>query len=328
MSPGMPVEGARQACEARECQKAIDLIEGAARARPGDFSLYYSLGLCYAGACGFRHPLICRDLAICYLRRALALLPLDRGIMRATVLDALGTALVRGRDAPQAGAAAEAIDCYREAARIYEKFSRLDDWARTLFNLGNTCCDLSEITGESHWSEAVIQYEACLRVRTLEKDAERHAAVLENLGSAYRRLPEAGPGVNVKKSIRCYQHALRIYTPATHPDKSAALRSNIGNAYLSLPQTDEKTRVRNARRALRHFDRALRIQSRDKHSRAYGITQYNRSEALRRLARTSPDGNPEIEVDCLEEALAAFESCGDERCARLVCAQLERINRQ
>ena len=44
------------------------------RAPPGHFSLHYSLGLCYSGSCGFSHPLICPDLAVPYLRRALALL--------------------------------------------------------------------------------------------------------------------------------------------------------------------------------------------------------------------------------------------------------------
>jgi tetratricopeptide (TPR) repeat protein len=325
MSPGILAGRVRQACDARNCESAINLIEAEVRAQPCNPSLYYSLGLCYSGACGFSHPLICQDLAICYLRRALSLLKEDRGMGRATTLDALGTALVRGRDAPSAAAATAAIDCYREAARIYEKCGRLDDRARTLFNLANTNCELSEITGEDHWREAVYQYEESLQVRTLEKDPERHAAVLENLGSAYRRLSAGDPGENVTKSIRCYQRALRIYAPATHPDKSAGLHNNIGNAYLSLPQTDEKTTARNALRALHHFDRALRIQSRDKSSRAYGITQYNRSEAHHRLAQIAAAGNPKAAVTCLEEALSAFQSCGDDRYARLVRSQLKRI---
>ena len=102
-------------------------------------------------------------------------------------------------------------------------------------------------------------------------------------------------------------------------------QNNLGNAYLSLPETDEKTIARNARRALHHFDRALRIQCRDKSSRAYGITQYNRAQAHYRLAQTSPGGNPKVAVTCLEEALAAFQSCGEDRYTQLVRAQLERI---
>ncbi len=327
MSPGIAVERAGQACAGRQCASAIDLLECAVRAQPDNLSLHYSLGVCHSGACGFSHPQICPDLAVPYLRRALALLGERGGIVRATILDALGGALDRCRDTPDT-AARTAIECYREAARIYEKCARPDDWARTLFNLGNSCCNLSDITGEDHWREAVCQYEESLRVRTLERDPDRHAAVLENLGTAYRRLAGGKPGDNVQKSIRCYRRALKIYAPATHPDKSAALQNNLGNACLSLPETDEKSRDRNARRALSHFDRALRIQSRDKSSRAYGITQFNRSQVYCRMAQTSPGGNPRIAVTCLEEALAAFQSCGDDRYMRLVRAQLERICRQ
>jgi len=328
MSPGMLVGRAGQACAGRHCEEAIDLLECAVRAQPGDLSLHYSLGLCYSGACGVSHPLICPDLAIPYLRRALGFAGKDAAIARAAILDALGTALVRSRDVPRAAAAGTAVECFREAARIYEKCARPDDWARTLFNLGNTLCDLAEFTGEDRWREAVSCYEESLRVRTREKDPERYAATLENLGSAYRRLPGGGAGGNVRKSIRCYQRALRIYAPATHPDQSAALQNNLGNAYLSLPNPDEKTIARNARRALLHFDRALRIQCRDKRNRAYGITQYNRAQAYCRLAQASPGGTSRVAVACLEEACAVFQSCGEDRYMQLARARLEQICRQ
>lgn len=327
MLPGSLSNNCAQACAQGRCVEAIGLLERAVSQQPADFRLHYTLGLCYSGACGVGHPLVCPDMAVPYLRRALALLGEDAGIVRATILDALGNALVRGREAPRLAAATTAIECFREAARIYRECARLDDWARTSFNLGNTLCDLSETTGEDHWREAVFQYEESLRVRTLEKDPDRHAAVLENLGSAYRRLSGGGLGDNVKKSIKCYWRALRIYAPATHPDKNAALHNNLGNAYLSLPETDGRAKARNARRALRHFGRALRVQHQYKHSRAYGITQYNRAQAYCHLAQ-APGGDPKVAVPCLEEALAAFESCGQDRCAQLVRAQLERIRRQ
>lgn len=319
---GTLVARAGRACAAKQCDRAIDLLECAVREQPCNPSLYHSLGLCYGGACGFNHPLICPDLAIPYLRRALALLGQDPGIARAAILDTLGTALVRGQGA---AASRSAIECYREAARIYAESALRDDWARAVFNLGNALCDLSEISGEDHWQEAVFHYEESLQVRTREKDPERHAAVLENLGTAYRRLSGGVRGDKVKESIRCYRRALRIYAPATHPDKSAALENNLGNAYLSLPGADQKAIGRNAQRALHHFDRALRIQCQDKSSRAYGITQFNRAQAYGCL--TSPGGDPKVAVTCLEEAMAAFQSCGEDRYTQLVRAQLERICR-
>jgi tetratricopeptide (TPR) repeat protein len=324
---GFFVEGVEQACAAGRCPEAIDLLEQAVRSQPSNFRLHHALGVCYSGSC-CTHALTHPDIAAQYLRHALELLGAEPRLTRAAILDALGNTLRHSRGLPAASALEASIDCHRAAAEIYQSLGMADDWGRTQFNLGNSCCDLSEITGEDHWQEAVAHYQESLRVRTLEKDPERHAAVLENLGSAFRRLPCGGNGNNVRKSIQCYRRALRIYAPATHPGKSAALQSNLGNAYLSLPDTDQSSKERNTRRALRHFGCALRVQSQDKGSRAYGITQYNRAQAYYRLAQASPGGNPKVALKCLEEAFAAFQSCGEDRYTQLVRAQLERLCRQ
>ncbi len=324
--PGAALEEAERACANGDCETAINLFERAVGIEPYNLRLHYRLGSCYGGACR-THALVHPDMAIAYLRQALRLMGAGSGSMRAAVVDQLGNALCRSGSIPRAAALRMAIECHIEATEIYQSLQMTDDWGRTQFNLGNSYCELSEISGEDHWREAVSRYEESLSARTRKKDPERHAAVLENLGSAYRRLADSLGG-NVKKSIKCYQRALRIYAPATHPDKSAALENNLGNAYLSLLEADQKTRVRNARRALRHFDRALRVQGRDRCSRAYGITQYNRAQAHYRLALTLPDGDPKVAVTCLEEAFAAFQSCGEDGYTELIRAQLERMRRQ
>jgi len=315
MPAGAPLlEDAERACANGECQKAIGLFENTLARQPHDFRLHYRLGLCYGGDCR-PHPLVHADMAVAYLRQALHLIGAIPGRVRASVVDQLGNALCHQGGAPRTNALRAAIECHREAAEIYQSLGMADDCGRARFNVGNSCCELSEITGEDHWQEAVLHYRESLRVRTREKDPERHAAVLENLGSAYRRLPSA------RKSIQCYQQALRIYTAAAHPEKSAALENNLGNAYLSLPSADTKTKFRNALRALRHFDRALRIQGRDKTSRAFGVTQFNRAQAYHRLAQTA------VEIACLQEALSAFQACGEERLTGLVRAQLDLLYR-
>jgi len=320
-------EDAERACAYGDCEQAIGLFERAVGLEPYDFRLHYRLGMCYGGCCRL-HALVHPDMAVAYLRPALRLVGATPGRARAAIADQLGDTLCHGGTAPRAAALRTAVACHAEAAEIYQSLGMADDWGRTQFNLGNSCCELSEITGESHWQEAVFHYEESLRVRTREKDPERHAAVLENLGSAYHRLSDHGTGGNVRKSIECYRRALRIYAPATQADKIAALENNLGNAYLSLPQTDEKTKARNARRAIRHFDRALSFRCRDRSRRAYGITEYNRAQAHYRLAQTLPDGNPTVAVTGLEEAFAAFQSCGEQGYTQLVRAQLERICRQ
>jgi tetratricopeptide (TPR) repeat protein len=326
LMPDAATESAERACAAGECEKAINLLEAAVRQQPDNFRLHYMLGLCYGGGCR-RHSLTHPDMAVPYLRKALRLLGAHKGRARAAVLDELGNTLVHSRNLPRDGALRAAMECHREAAELYESLGSDDDWARAHFNLGNSCCELSEVSGEDHWLEAVSHYRKSLRIRTRDKDPDRHAAVLENLGTAYRRLPAGSADRHVKECIQCYRQALRVYALATHPEKNAALQNNLGNAFLSLPETDESTAVRNAWRALRHFDRALRVQSGDKSSRAYGITQYNCAQAYFRLARAFPALNLNKAVACLEDACTAFESCGEERYTELIRAQLERICR-
>ncbi len=324
--PGPAIGGAETACAAGQCEKAIGLLEHAVRLQPNNPIFHYRLGVCYSGGCR-SHEMIHPDMAISYLRQALRLYGPDAGLARATVLDSLGNALPASRDLTRETALRAAVQCHREAAGIYESLASPDDWARANFNLGNACCDLSDATGEDHWREAVDCYEKSLRVRTRQRDPERHAAILENLGTAYRRLSAEDHAGNVKRCIQCYRRALAIYAPRTHPEKNAALQNNLGNAFLSLPDTGETSGARNARRALHHFECALRVQSRTRLTRAYGITQYNRAQAYFRLARSSPPENLTLAISCLEEACRVFQACGEDRWLEAARSQLNEIRR-
>jgi tetratricopeptide (TPR) repeat protein len=261
------VASAGDACDAGRCPEAIDALEAAVRKYPGNYRLHYLLGLCHSGICR-THALCDTGIAIRYQRHALELLGPENGPERATVLEALASTLAR---LGEPGALRESIEFHREAGAIYRQAGQMEDWARLQFNLGNSCCELSELTGENHWHTAVGYYENALQVRTRQKNPERHAAVLENLGSAWRRL-------DVKRAILCYRRALRIYNRIDYPAQNAAIENNLGNAFLSLPRTGRRTVVRNAMRALRHFDRAL--QGCDSE-----VIRRNREEARSRLAK-------------------------------------------
>ncbi|HUI53680.1 MAG TPA: hypothetical protein VLY04_01825 [Bryobacteraceae bacterium] len=314
--------GFKRACAAHECADAIAVVEQEVACRPNDFQLYYVLGLCHGGGCR-THPLTHPEMAVAYLRQALRLAgPSDRP-NRAAILDELGNILIRGTSEPRKSALRESLDCHSEAAQLYESIGKPAHAARLHFNVANSFCELSEITGADHWQEAVLHYQRSLESRTRLADPERYAATLENLGTAYRRLPVTD-GSNIKNSIKCYRRAIRVYTAAAYPEKHASLHNNLGNAFLSLPGTDAGIVERNARRALRHFDSALRIQSACG-GRDYGITQYNRAQAYLRLARSSPAGNLKSAAGCLRKARAAFQSCGEDRYTQLIRAQLERI---
>ncbi|MDR3698282.1 MAG: hypothetical protein P4L56_01525 [Candidatus Sulfopaludibacter sp.] len=291
------------ACALGDCEASIAVLEQSVCRQPHNYALHYKLGVCYGGLCR-SHPLVHPDTAAAYLRQALRLVPEPTGV-RAAILDQLAGTLLR---IPGDTALREAIDCHLEAARLYRTLGMAEDWSRTEYNLGNSCCDLSERTAEEHWREAIAHYLTSLEIQTREKHAARDAAVLINLGTAYRRVH------NLDLCINCYRRALRFQATRSNPEKRATLENNLGNAILSLPEPDERTAARNARRALRHFDRALR----DSRGRALAIAQYNRAQAYLRL-------DPRQAVECLQSAEAAFQSCGDDRCTQLVHSQLQLI---
>lgn len=306
---------AEQACAAGDCLRAIGLVEEALRRQPSDFRLLYRLGICYGGACR-RHPLVHPEMALSYLRQALPLTA-EGNVPRAAVLDAVSVTLLTAGSNRQE-ALRMAISCESEAAGIYLKLDRSEEWARAQFNLGNSCSELSEIAGEDHWQAAIGHYQQALQVRTRDRNPERYAATLENLGAAYRHLPLPQRAGGIRQAIDCYRRALAIYTRLRYPQKHASLHNNLGNVFLMLAEGAPAVIERNARRALRHFDRALRIQSCEPLSRAFGITQYNRAQACLLL------GDPAMAACCLEAAAAAFDACPEERYALLIRRLLER----
>ncbi|HUB77487.1 MAG TPA: hypothetical protein VMB03_01755 [Bryobacteraceae bacterium] len=308
------VDLAGRACAAERCVEAIEAIEQAVAFQPGDFRLFFRLGVCYSGCCR-PHALVHPELSVPYLRQALRLVGSDAGHARAAVLDQLGNALLQRARTEGAESLRDAIETHLAAAEAFRSLGQIDDWARVQFNIGNSYCNLSETTGENHWRRAVEAYEKTLLVRTRSRDPERCAAALENLGTAWRQAGDA------RKSIQCLHRALRISVLLGSTPKCADLHNNLGNAFLSLPAMT----ARNALRALRHFDRALNLQAQDAFSRAYGITQYNCAQAHIRLARLSGAGDFQPALKCLHEASRAFHSCGEQRFDQLIRTQLERF---
>ncbi len=287
-------------CATGKCPAAIDRLEALICRRPHDYTAHYQLGVCYAGLCR-KHPLVSPALAAAYLRHSLTLAGEQWGA-RAAILDQLGHTLLQLSD--DAGLR-EAIARHSEAAALYQTLGLAEEASRAEYNLGNSCCELSEATGEDHWREAILHYRAALASRS------RRAAVLTNMATAYRHVND------LANCIRCYRQALATRTVRENPDKRVALENNLGNAFLSLPDADEKLAARNARRALRHFDRALNL-SQDSHGRLFGITQYNRAQAYLRL-------EPRMACGCLQAAEAAFQSCGDRTYSKLIRIQLESL---
>lgn len=318
MMPKPSNAAAERACAAKRCEEAIHALESDLNSCPADALLCYTLGFCYSGGCR-AHTLVSPEMASAYLRRALILAG-QAAFLRASILDTLANTLVRCTDRPKAAALRDAIACHTEAAALFRAAGNSHDCARAQFNLGNSCCELSEATGEDHWREAVGHYESALQVRTRKQDPLGYAAVLENLGTAYRRLSSDG----VYRAIQCYRRALRVCPRAAYPARNAALENNLGNALLSLTAANSADAGRNARRALRHFNRALDILAGGSRNCTYAITQYNRAQAYLRLAGQHSRAAGTA-VDCLEDAFTVFQACGEQNYASLIRSQLERI---
>jgi tetratricopeptide (TPR) repeat protein len=189
-------------CATGACEAAIERLEALILRLPHDYTALYQLGVCYAGVCR-SHPLVHPGIAAEYLRHSLSLAGEQPGV-RAAILDQLGHTLLQLGDP---AALRSAIECHSEAAGLYHSRGMAEDGSRTEYNLGNSNCELSELTGEDHWSEAIRHYKAAL------SSPERRVAVLTNLATAYRQVND------ISSCIRCYRRALATKTVRTNPAK-------------------------------------------------------------------------------------------------------------
>ncbi len=319
------LENAGQACAAHRCEEAVESLEQAVRLQPGNFKLHYQLGFCHTGRCR-PHSLADPDIALGYLSHARRLAEKsDDRLGLAEVLSALGNTYTLTRQLAQGIRLQAAVECHRAAAVIYREDGHKEEWGREEYNAGNAWCELPEAQFPEKWRQAIVHYEAALKVRTRESNPESHAATLQNLGTAYRELPTGEKTAHVTKAIRCYRLALRVYRPASFPLKNAALHNNLGTAYLSLPGQSVEARRHYARRALQHLDRALRVRTRSAYPLDYGITQYNRGQAYLLLASADPEISVDLAVHCFTEAHASFLASGQRQQAAMAEKRLTQI---
>jgi len=303
---------ARFYCAEHHCEEAIGAWEENVCLDPSDADIHYQLGVCLGGGCGAHAPSNAA-LAVSHFRRALTLEGASRNpLLRARILGGLGNAYCHSSQVSEGAFLQTAIWCYEEAAAVYLRLGRLEDWARELHNLGNTWCELPENEFPDKWRRAIDAYERALRVRTKQANPDAHAATLQNLGTAYRQLATSEGAANLFRAIHCYRHALRIRTAADFPRQHAVLHNNLGNACLTLSVEGEERRRRRVLLALRHFDRALSVGTKDRYPREYAVTQFNRGSALVRLAGAAIDFRPCLEkaLECFGEASETCTSCG------------------
>jgi tetratricopeptide (TPR) repeat protein len=313
---------AAERCQSRQCEDAIEFSEAAAQLDPTNSAIHYYLGICYSGGCR-QHSLVDLQVAHVHLGKALSLLgaaadPLER----ARILAALGNTYAASPHMPLKARLLAAIECHRQAARIFQSEARPDDFAREEFNLGNAFSELPEETVPNKWQNAIGNYENALQVRTREKNPDAYAGTLQNLGIACRELRTGNRVGNIKRSILCYRRALQVRRRGSHPRGYAALQINLGNSFMSLAEVEKSKAVRHGLRALRHYDQVLALRGKEDQSGEYAMVLFNRGEALVSVAL----GSAGSEVD-LREACICFQEAAN-HFQQLNNAELVRKSRQ
>jgi tetratricopeptide (TPR) repeat protein len=313
---------ADELCVLHRCNEAVAFWEEASSVTPDDANFHYHLAVCYSRDChaqGLQDPLV----AIYNYRRALALMPKENVLARATLLGDLGNTYLLAA-LPSKVSLFTSIDCFQQAAEIYRESGRLDDWAREQHNLGSTWCEMPETEFPSKWEEAIGHFEQALSIRTREKDRERHAATLQNLGTAYRELKTGNRAGNIRRALHCYCETMRVLRASVASRRWAALHHDLGNAYLTLAFTGE-SRSRNTRRAIRHLNRALTVRTKIQSPFDYAATQLSRGEAFLQMA-VAGVGDPcsrNKARACFQEAEDSFTQAG-----RMDLAEATRERRQ
>ena len=161
-----------------------------------------------------------------------------------------------------------AIECYREALRVYTPEAAPLDYAMTQNNLGTAYLRLPTGDRAANLEQAIACYREALRFRTPEAAPLQYAATQNNLGIAYADLPTGDRAENLERAIECYREALRVYTPEAAPLDYAMTQNNLGTAYLRLPTGD---RAANLEQAIRYVERALQIE---------GLAPWERADCL------------------------------------------------
>ncbi|MBZ5630249.1 MAG: hypothetical protein LAO06_15425 [Acidobacteriia bacterium] len=308
-------------CDRQRCETAISMLEEATRVQPGSARVFFHLGFCHTGGCR-EHSLVNPAMAAEYLRHALLLTGASTDfLLRANTLSALGN--ICSRQEASATALREAISYHRDAAEIYARLGRPNDWAREEFNQADAWCELTESKFPDKWAQAVTHYENALRVRTKKDDPRAYASTIMNLGTALRQLPSGEKKRNVLRAIRCYRQALLIDRFQTSHSQFAKLCNNLGNACMTYPNRDGASAERHARYAIRHFERALQVWTMEEDSYYYALVQYNLGGAY--LELPAEPRHVTKSLACFAAAFECAKSSGYAEIQRLAGAQLNGI---
>lgn len=137
----------------------------------------------------------------------------------------------------------KALECYREALKIYEKYPQCSrEWGNTQNNLATSYCQRLYGNRIKNLNLAINHYKEALQVRSSEAFADKWAETQINMGNANRNLADVEPPIPIthdraeylEQAIDCYQkNALSELKPETSLESWFHAKLNLGNAYIA-----------------------------------------------------------------------------------------------
>lgn len=200
----------------------------------------------------------------------------------------------------------EGINRFRNVLRLRKEDSLPEDWASTQTNLGTAYVTVANLTTDDtecneHLLEAIICFQAALRVRTEEHDPEGWATTQNNMGEAYRLLRRGSRLADIRQAKLCLQNALRVRTESEFPFAWAGTMTNLGNVYAMLSVVDGPISYK---QAIDCYDASLRVRTEAEYPAEWATTQKNRGIAYEFI------GNIEFAIEAWSAAIRAYRSIG------------------
>jgi tetratricopeptide (TPR) repeat protein len=194
----------------------------------------------------------------------------------------------------------EAINCYREASFIFKDTDSQANYARTLFNLGTTYCELPTGNRLANLSEAISCYEDALSIFTHDQFPIDYAQTLLNLGATYSELLVGNRVDNLEKAIEYYQLALGVFKRDELSPYYARTLLNLGRAYSQRIKGERRA---NIEKAIEYYNDALKVFTPEDFPVDYAQTHLSLGAAYSERLTGDRSLNLELAIDAYKRAL-------------------------
>lgn len=150
---------------------------------------------------------------------------------------------------------------------------------------------------------ALIHLRLALVLVDSHKDPQSRAQILDAIANTWVISARGPAEVLLQAAIKCFQEAARTYLSLGDLDAWAREEFNLGNSYCEL---SEETSPGKWEEAVLHYQRALKVRTRERDPVRYAATMENLGTAYREL----PSGNKAVNVRkailCYRKALQVY----------------------